>query len=263
MAVFLFKAMNRWTKSALCVVLAMLPACSIAPKPDTRPIRTELRHESMRWSSAVIVSHNPDWKPRQLMKKNALKVPADAEGGSVTPVTADGYFLTAHHVIDGYLDCTIYLCYGDENGWRKARVVWSDEAADLVLLHVDMKTPGFYRWSNPGEWVPSGTKVFHVGIATGSEKVSGKILTHLRPESPLTPNRLFKMDLPLKPGDSGGAVLDGRGNLIGINSAVEYLVPMETAFFVDSEASRPNIRELERIIRLDREQKHEMSSAVD
>jgi len=217
----------------------------------------------MRWSSAVIVSHNPDWKPRQRIGKRALVIPADAEGGSATPVTADGYFLSAHHVIEGYLDCTIYLWYGCQGVWREARVVWSDEVADLVLLHVEMNTPGYYGWSDPREWVSSGAKVFHVGIATGSKKVAGKILSDLRPESPWTRNRLFKMDLPLKPGDSGGAVLDARGNLIGINSAVEYLVPMETAFFVDSEASRPNIRELNRIIRLDRERKHEMTSAVD
>jgi len=256
-------AMDRWTRCALCLLLALVPACSIAPKPDTRQIRPEVRHESMRWSSAVIVSHNPDWKPRPHMRKNVLAVPADAEGGSATPVTADGYFLSAHHVIDGYLDCTIYLCYGYESKWRKARVVWSDEAADLVLLHVEMNSPGYYRWSDPAEWLPSGTRVFHVGIATAADKLSGKILSDLSPESPWTRNRLFKMDLPLKPGDSGGAVLDGRGNLVGINSAVEYLVPMETAFFVDSEASRPNIHELDRIIRLDRERKHEMSSVVD
>ena len=55
------------------------------------------------------------------------------------------------------------------------------------------------------------------------------------------------------PGDSGGAVLDADGRLIGINSAVQYLVPMETAFFIDSEGSRPRVAMLEQIIRLDRQ----------
>lgn len=254
--------MLRWMTCVFALLL-FLPACRIAPKPDTRPIRATVRHESMRWSSAVIVSHKPRWKPRNDAGRDAMAIPSHAEGGSATPVTPDGYFLTAHHVIEGYLDCTIFLWYGEQRGWREARIVWSDRAADLVLLHVNMATPGYFRWSDPERWVPEGTKVFHVGIATGSQKMFGKMLTDLPPESRWTASRLFKMDLPLKPGDSGGAVLDAGGKLIGINSAVEYLVPMETAFFVDSEASRPNIQELMRIIRLDRERMREMSAVAN
>ena len=60
------------------------------------------------------------------------------------------------------------------------------------------------------------------------------------------------MDIPLQPGDSGGPVLDAYGNLVGINSAVEFLVPLETAFFVDSEGNRPNVRKINAIIENDR-----------
>ena len=264
MVVLLYKAVNRWVNIVLCVLLALVPACGIPPKPDTLPIRPDLQQECMRWSSAVIVSHKPNWKPQLQIGKHGFAIPAHAEAGSATPVSSDGYFLSAHHVIEGYLDCTIFVWYGGDSGWRKARLVWSDEAADLVLLHVDMKTSGHYRWSDPDEWLSAGMKVFHVGIATGSEMMVGKVLTDLRPEPRWGGgNRMFKMDLPLKPGDSGGAVLDRHGNLVGINSAVEYLVPMETAFFVDSEASRPNIRKIKDIIRLDRRQNHAMSAVAN
>ncbi|NQX02918.1 hypothetical protein HQ447_19850, partial [bacterium] len=50
----------------------------------------------------------------------------------------------------------------------------------------------------------------------------------------------------------GGPVVDAYGRLVGINSAVEFLVPMETAFFVDSEGNRPNIAKLEAVIHQDR-----------
>ena len=63
-----------------------------------------------------------------------------------------------------------------------------------------------------------------------------------------TGTRKFKIDIPLQPGDSGGPVVDAYGNLVGINSAVEFLVPMETAFFVDSEANRPNTRMIDSLV---------------
>ena len=68
----------------------------------------------------------------------------------------------------------------------------------------------------------------------------------------MTGNRKFKIDIPLQPGDSGGPVVDAYGHLIGINSAVEFLVPMETAFFVDSEGSRPSVRKIDSLMLEDR-----------
>jgi hypothetical protein len=74
----------------------------------------------------------------------------------------------------------------------------------------------------------------------------------LSPETFLTPNRAFKIDIPLQPGDSGGPVVDGYGNLLGINSAVEFLIPMETPIFIESEANRPNTQKIQAIIQKDR-----------
>jgi S1-C subfamily serine protease len=65
----------------------------------------------------------------------------------------------------------------------------------------------------------------------------------------------------LQPGDSGGPVVDAAGDLVGINSAVEFLVPMETAFFIDSEASRPSIRRIESLMSADRARR-QISSLV-
>jgi hypothetical protein len=48
---------------------------------------------------------------------------------------------------------------------------------------------------------------------------------------------------------------------VGINSAVEFLVPMETAFFIDSEASRPSIRRIESLMRTDRARRSSIALA--
>lgn len=240
---------------ALVVIVgALLPACTPAPPPDTMPVQAEVRKESLRWASALIVTRDAEWKPRFKWSEGAMTIPKDAEGGSAAPVTADGYFLTASHVIGEQSEQVIHLLYGPHSSWRKARVVWRHARADLALLHVPLETPGFYTWRSSREWLPIGTRVFHTGMATGLSTAPGEVLTGLAPEAFWTGHRLFKIDLPLQPGDSGGAVLDAQGRLVGINSAVEYLVPMETAFFIDSEASRPNLSKLREIIRLDRQQ---------
>jgi hypothetical protein len=114
------------------------------------------------------------------------------------------------------------------------------------------RNPYFYQWTPPGRWLPEGTRVMHGGISTGFKSGDGKLSTPLTPEGRLTGNRKFKMDIPLQPGDSGGPVVDAYGSLVGINSAVEFLVPMETAFFVDSEGNRPNTRALAAVIAKDR-----------
>ncbi len=77
-------------------------------------------------------------------------------------------------------------------------------------------------------------------------------MSFLSPERFFTGNRTFKMDLMLEPGDSGGPVVDADGRLIGINSAVEFLVPLETAIFIDSEGVRPNTKKIHEMIEKDR-----------
>jgi serine protease Do len=196
---------------------------------------------------------------------SASQTPNDAEGGSATPISPDGYFLTADHVLAQMKQRNVFVLYGHRGRLipRKARVVWRSEASDLALLHIPAATPNYYRWAAAGTWLPLGTSVMHGGIATGFKSKPGKLSTPLAPERFLTGSRGFKIDIPLQPGDSGGPVVDAHGALVGINSAVEFLIPMETAFFVDSEAKRPNIRKLGSIIQRDRNRNITSTAGVE
>lgn len=223
------------------------PPARVAPGHGTRQLVLER-------VTAVVVTTRGDlnrWVNRSFV---ASQAPEDADGGSAAPITPDGYFLTADHVLARMAGRNVFLIYGQ--GGRlapaRARIVWRSESSDLALLHVPVPTPYFYRWTPPDQWLPAGTTVIHGGIATGMRGGEGRLATALAPESMWTGTRKFKMDIPLQPGDSGGPVVDAYGNLIGINSAVEFLVPMETPFFVDSEGKRPNVAKLEAIIRADR-----------
>ena len=223
------------------------PPDAVTPGPMARQIVAER-------ASVIMVTAKSSlgrWQGRKFTKNSA---PADADGGSAAPITEDGYFLTADHVLARLKGKNVFVFYGRGGSIvvNKARVVWRSASSDLALLHVPEKTPYFYQWSPADKWVSAGTEVIHGGISTGFHSRPGKLNTSLSPESALTRTRKFKIDIPLLPGDSGGPVVDAMGGLVGINSAVEFLVPMETAFFVDSECTRPNTRTIAQLIRNDR-----------
>ncbi|MFT4177067.1 MAG: serine protease [Luteolibacter sp.] len=230
-------------------------SCAQPPAPDPVVPNKMTRQIVTERISAVVVTNRSNLESWMEGNFSVKRAPKDADGGSATPISADGYFLTADHVLARLKGRNVFLIFGQGHSRlqaMKARVVWRSESSDLALLHVNRKTPHFYHWTASDKWLPVGTFVIHGGISTGFKNVVGKLGTSLGPENPMTGTRSFKMDIPLQPGDSGGPIVNAYGELVGINSAVEFLVPMETAFFVDSEGNRPNIRTIESIMEADR-----------
>jgi len=250
--------------SSLLLLGWLTQACSVSPPPDkVAPGRMTRQIVAERVSAVVVTDRNnlDNWVSKNFVSSQA---PGDADGGSAAPITADGYFLTADHVLSRVAGRHVFLIYGQ--GGRlipsRARVVWRSEEADLALLHIPIKTPYFYQWTPPDRWLAAGNGVIHGGISTGLKPGDGKLATALAPEGMFTRSRRFKIDIPLQPGDSGGPVVDAYGRLVGINSAVEYLVPMETAFFIDSEGNRPNTQTINSLIYKDRAQMKERTPAA-
>ncbi|MEM1085450.1 MAG: serine protease [Verrucomicrobiota bacterium] len=237
------------------LVVLVLSACTPPPPPanPTPPSREVYRAAANRLT-AIVVSAEDDvdnWVGSRFTRGNA---PEDADGGSAVPITHDGYFITADHVLAQSSERNVFVIYGRSGklGATRARIVWRSPGSDLAVIHAPIATPQFYRWSPPREWLPIATPVMHAGIATGFKSPSGKLITGIPPESGFSGARRFKHDIPLEPGDSGGPVVDSRGLLVGVNSAVEFLVPLETAFFIESEANRPNVGKLMAMIARDR-----------
>jgi S1-C subfamily serine protease len=248
--------MERFACLSLLLLISWLTqSCGVPPQPDTVAPGDITRQIIAERVCAVVVTDRPSldkWVNRNFV---ASQAPGDADGGSAAPIAPDGYFLTADHVLSRMDGRNVFLIYSQGGNFApaKARVVWRSKSSDLALLHIPANTPYFYQWTPASEWLPEGIRVMHGGIATGSRSGDGKLGTSLAPQGHLTGTREFKMDIPLQPGDSGGPVVDAYGRLVGINSAVEFLVPMETAFFIDSEGNRPNTRLIESLIQRDRE----------
>ncbi|KAB2639649.1 MAG: trypsin-like peptidase domain-containing protein [Verrucomicrobia bacterium] len=249
--------MTRALTYGLVLLAGLLAAGCVAPLPQASPGQTTRRLVAQRVSAVVVTRRTSigDWRNGHFPKMYQHE---DVDGGSAAPITADGYFLTADHVLErvqaGRHAFVIYHRDGTLLT-AMARVVWRSASTDMALLHVPLKTPYFYEWTSPQRNLPAGTRVIHGGIATGLQPGSGKLATALAPEYRFTGARKFEIDIPLQPGDSGGPVVDAHGDLVGINSAVEFLVPMDTAFFVDSEGTRPNTRMIADLIKRDRARK--------
>ncbi len=245
------------------VLCGGLQSCAVQPKPNPAVPDMEVRRLLIQRVGAVVVTDRNNLKHWARSGFTLSRAPDDADGGSATPISADGYFLTADHVLAESGGRHVHVLYGGKGELvsHRARIVWRSSEADLALLHVAASTPNYYRWTRPNAWLSAGNMVVHGGIATGLKSKPGRLVTSLSPEWIFTGTRRFKIDIALQPGDSGGPVVDAAGDLVGINSAVEFLVPMETAFFIDSEASRPNIRRIEAMMRADRARRSSSSVA--
>lgn len=241
--------------AAILIGLASVACTSLTPPPASLEIPNETTRQIVRERlSAVVVTRRDElgsWVNQKFSMNNA---PTDADGGSAAPITEDGYFLTADHVLAKSPGKNVFIIYGRGGDivTTKARIVWRSYSDDLAILHIPVETPYFYEWTSPERWLSPGRGIIHGGMATGFKSPPGRLRTAIAPEGTFTGNRRFKIDIPLKPGDSGGPVVDAFGNLVGINSAVEFLIPLETAIFIDSEGNRPSIRKINSIIRKDR-----------
>jgi S1-C subfamily serine protease len=245
----------------ICALLLCLFAVACAPlapasaPPASRVVPGEIARQIVRERlSAVVVTSRDELSGWVQQRFSSSGAPGDADGGSAAPITPDGYFLTADHVLNRSDNRNVFVIYGSGGRivTRKARIVWRSYSDDLALLHIPLNTPYFYHWTPPDKWLSAGHRIIHGGMATGHRTTPGKLRTPLSPEGAFTGNRPFKIDIPLQPGDSGGPVVDAFGNLVGINSAVEFLIPLETAIFIDSEGNRPNTQKIAGIINRDR-----------
>ena len=151
--------------------------------------------------------------------------PRRAQGkgvGSGVIVSADGYVLTNNHVVAGEKNIHILLTDGKR---LPAAFVGSDPESDLAVLKVDTKESGLLPAITLAnrENLAVGDVVFAIGSPYGfSQSVSSGIISALdRNFFPLNPvDEFIQTDAIVNPGNSGGALIDARGNLIGITNAI-------------------------------------------
>ena len=146
--------------------------------------------------------------------------------GSGFIVSADGYILTNNHVVDGASQVTVRLLDRRE---FKAKVIGRDPNTDVAVIKIAATglTPaplGNSDASRVGEWVlavgnPLGENLTFT-VTQGIISAKGRALA-LPGQSQQTIQDFIQTDAAINPGNSGGPLVNVRGEVIGINSAIE------------------------------------------
>ncbi len=143
-------------------------------------------------------------------------------GGSGVVLTSDGYIVTNYHVIEGATRIQVTL---NDKRELAAKVIGSDPSTDLALLKVRSTglRPVSFGDSDDvqiGEWALAIGNPFNLTSTVTAGIVSAKARNINILSGTYAIESFIQTDAAVNPGNSGGALVNDRGELIGINSAI-------------------------------------------
>jgi serine protease Do len=149
--------------------------------------------------------------------------PQIAQGfGSGVIISADGYIITNNHVIESAQNIKVIL---NDKREFEAKLVGADPSTDIALLKVEAKDLQFLTYGNSndlklGEWVLAVGNPFNLTSTVTAGIISARSRNLGINEDQLSIESFIQTDAAVNPGNSGGALVNQQGNLIGINTAI-------------------------------------------
>src|SRR5216110_1394453 len=200
------EALNRERRALVSSVIPSVVAVKTSKKIDVRrqygldPFEFFFRNQQRQF-------RNPN---DEALVQNAL--------GSGVIVTNEGHIITNNHVVDQVDEIEVQLSDGQT---KKARVVGADEQVDLAVLKID--NPGVKPLKlADSDAVQPGDFVLAIGNPFGFEETvtEGIISSKGRPNRTDAFGDLLQTNAAVNPGNSGGPLINLRGEVIGINTAI-------------------------------------------
>lgn len=165
----------------------------------------------------------PQEQPRS--NRGREQGPVAMSSGSGVIISPDGYIVTNNHVVENSSRLEISL---ENNKRYVAQVIGTDPTTDLALLKIDATDLPFVKFGDSdktkiGEWVLAVGNPFDLNSTVTSGIISAKarnigILAGV--ENDLQIESFLQTDAVVNPGNSGGALVNLAGELIGINTAI-------------------------------------------
>ena len=142
--------------------------------------------------------------------------------GSGVIIREDGYIVTNNHVIDGATKIEVTL---NSNQTYPAKLVGTDPATDVALLKIEATGLPAIPFGDSdklrlGEWVIAIGSPYDLRstITAGIVSAKGRSMPNYTGEFKI--ESFIQTDAAVNPGNSGGALVDKSGNLVGINTAI-------------------------------------------
>jgi Do/DeqQ family serine protease len=141
--------------------------------------------------------------------------------GSGVIISDNGYIVTNNHVVEGSSELEVTL---SDKRTFKAKILGTDPSTDIALLKIEAKDLPKLTLANSddikvGQWVLAVGNPFNLSGTVTAGIVSAKGRNHIiRSEGSI--ESFIQTDAAVNPGNSGGALVDLNGDLIGINTAI-------------------------------------------
>ncbi len=146
----------------------------------------------------------------------------EISSGSGVIISSDGYIVTNNHVIEEGNKLEVSL---DGQRSLEAKVIGTDPSTDLALIKVDERNMPYLNFGDSdgaliGEWVLAVGNPFNLTstVTAGIISAKGRNINILDDQYSI--ESFIQTDAAVNPGNSGGALVDTKGDLIGINTAI-------------------------------------------
>jgi len=151
-------------------------------------------------------------------------IPEQRASGSGVIITEDGYIITNNHVVDGADEINVTLANKKS---YKATVIGADASSDIAVIKIESKNLPYLVYGNSdeaklGQWVLAIGYPLNLDVTVTAGIVSAKSRSiGINDRQSINSIESFiQTDAAVNPGNSGGALINTNGELIGINSAI-------------------------------------------
>jgi len=153
------------------------------------------------------------------------EAPLRQGSGSGVIISDDGYIVTNNHVVDGAEVLEVVL---NDQQTFDAKVIGTDPTTDIALIKIESENLPTVKFANSdnvkvGEWVVAVGNPFSLTstVTAGIVSAKGRSIDIVRRSGgELAIESFIQTDAVVNPGNSGGALVDINGDLIGINTAI-------------------------------------------
>lgn len=169
----------------------------------------------------VFVKAYPPFRGKSISSSTEPRAISTGTGFAISP---EGHIVTAYHIIKGRKIIKVYLTKGS---FVSAKIIHGDPMNDLAVLKMEKATPSFLQVA-PMRSAKTGDRVFTIGFPVSSvlgqeAKYTEGVVSSL---SGLEDASSFlQISVPVQPGNSGGALVNEDGQVIGIITSTAAILP--------------------------------------